>query len=47
VTALAEGGAADVVVTDADPLTAPLRSMPVYATMLAGTWTHGPGSSAG
>jgi predicted amidohydrolase YtcJ len=47
VTALAEGGPADVVVTDADPLTAPLRGMPVYATMLAGTWTHGPGSAAG
>ncbi|MGN6502379.1 MAG: amidohydrolase family protein, partial [Pseudolysinimonas sp.] len=44
---LAEGGAADVVVTDADPLTAPLRGMPVYATMLAGTWTHGPGAVAG
>lgn len=40
VSALAEGAPADLVVTDADPLTAELRGMPVYATMLAGTWTH-------
>ncbi|WP_328364285.1 amidohydrolase [Streptomyces sp. NBC_00445] len=39
------GDRADLVVTDADPLTADartLREMPVHATMLAGTWTHGP-----
>jgi predicted amidohydrolase YtcJ len=42
VTALAEGGAADLVVTDADPLTAELRDMPIWGTMLAGEWTsHG------
>ncbi|WP_210588377.1 amidohydrolase [Streptomyces sp. GESEQ-35] len=38
------GDRADLVVTDADPLTADaptLRDMPVYATMLAGAWTHG------
>jgi imidazolonepropionase-like amidohydrolase len=40
VSELAEGAPADLVVTDADPLTAELRGMPVYATMLAGTWTH-------
>jgi predicted amidohydrolase YtcJ len=43
VDALAEGGAADLVVTDADPLTADgdtLRTMPVWATMLAGEWTY-------
>jgi predicted amidohydrolase YtcJ len=40
VTRLAEGAAADLVVTDADPLTADLRGMPVYATMLAGAWTY-------
>jgi predicted amidohydrolase YtcJ len=42
VDALAEGGAADLVVTDADPLTVDgdtLRAMPVWATMLAGEWT--------
>lgn len=41
--ALAEGGPADLVVTDVDPLTADgetLRTMPVHATMLAGTWTY-------
>ncbi|MFD4526517.1 amidohydrolase [Streptomyces sp. NPDC058470] len=39
------GDRADLVVTDADPLTADartLREMPVHATMLAGAWTHGP-----
>ncbi|BCL32974.1 amidohydrolase [Streptomyces aurantiacus] len=39
------GDRADLVVTDADPLTADtrtLREMPVYATLLAGAWTHGP-----
>jgi predicted amidohydrolase YtcJ len=39
------GDRADLVVTDADPLTADarsLRDMPVHATMLAGAWTHGP-----
>ena len=43
VDALVEGGAADLVVTDADPLTADgdtLRAMPVHATMLAGRWTY-------
>jgi predicted amidohydrolase YtcJ len=43
VDALAEGGAADLVVTDVDPLTADgdtLRAMPVHATMLAGEWTY-------
>lgn len=39
VPALAEGGPADLVVTDADPLTAQLRDMPVHATMVAGRWT--------
>ena len=39
---LAEGGVADLVVTDADPLTADLRTMLVHATMLAGRWTYGP-----
>jgi predicted amidohydrolase YtcJ len=44
VAALAAGGVADIVVTDADPLTADgdtLRTMPVHATMLAGRWTFG------
>ncbi|MEV0638392.1 amidohydrolase family protein [Streptomyces sp. NPDC050619] len=39
------GDRADLVVTEADPLTADthtLRNMPVHATMLAGTWTHRP-----
>ncbi|MBQ0826428.1 amidohydrolase [Streptomyces tagetis] len=39
------GDPADLVVTDADPLTADpdtLRAMPVHATMVAGTWTHPP-----
>ena len=40
---LAEGGAADLVVTDEDPLAIDperLRAMPVHATMTAGEWTH-------
>jgi hypothetical protein len=41
VTRLAVGAAADLVVTDADPLVADLRDMPVHATMLAGAWTFG------
>ncbi|RWZ51471.1 hypothetical protein ELQ90_04965 [Labedella phragmitis] len=39
---IAEGEVADLVVLDADPLTAPateLREMPVAATMLGGRWT--------
>lgn len=33
----------DLVIVDADPLDADnLRDMPVYATMVAGEWTHGP-----
>ncbi|MGW4303343.1 amidohydrolase [Streptomyces sp. NPDC004646] len=39
------GDAADLVVTDVDPLEADLatlRTMPVFATMLGGRWTHGP-----
>jgi predicted amidohydrolase YtcJ len=39
------GDRADSVVTDAAPLTVDTRTphdMPVYATMLAGAWTHGP-----
>jgi predicted amidohydrolase YtcJ len=33
----------DLVIVDADPLVpANLRDMPVHATMVAGTWTHGP-----
>ncbi|MGW4032982.1 amidohydrolase [Streptomyces sp. NPDC004838] len=39
------GDRADLVITDADPLTADvdtLRGMPVHATMLAGAWTHPP-----
>ena len=34
---------ADLVITEADPLTASgnaLRGMPVWATMVAGEWTH-------
>jgi predicted amidohydrolase YtcJ len=34
------GAPADLVVLDADPLTAPLRGMPVAGTMVAGEWTH-------
>jgi len=40
---LREGRVADLVVLDADPLSATparLREMPVAATMLGGTWTH-------
>jgi predicted amidohydrolase YtcJ len=37
---LAAGTPADLVVTDADPLTADLRGMPVWGTLLAGTWTY-------
>lgn len=40
---LEAGGVADLVVLDADPLTASgeeLRAMPVAGTMLAGEWTH-------
>jgi predicted amidohydrolase YtcJ len=40
VTALAVSGPADLVVTDADPLTADLRDMPVHATMVAGEFTY-------
>ncbi|MEO8262582.1 MAG: amidohydrolase family protein, partial [Pseudolysinimonas sp.] len=40
VAALAQGGSADLVVTDADPLTAELRGMPVFATMVAGEFTY-------
>lgn len=40
VSALAEGGAADLVITDEDPLTALHRDMPVHATMVAGRWTY-------
>ncbi|MGC0252093.1 amidohydrolase [Pseudactinotalea sp. Z1748] len=39
------GQDADLVLTDADPHTADpqaLRTMPVWATMVAGRWTHGP-----
>ena len=41
--ALRDGDIADLVVLDGDPFTADpreLRTMPVAATMLAGTWTH-------
>jgi predicted amidohydrolase YtcJ len=34
------GAVADLVVLDADPLTAPLRGMPVAGTLVAGHWTH-------
>ncbi|WP_456785793.1 amidohydrolase [Cellulomonas sp. P5_C5] len=34
------GAPADLVVLDADPLTAPLRGMPVAGTVVAGGWTH-------
>ena len=36
----AVGAPADLVVLDADPLTAPLRGMPVAGTLVAGEWTH-------
>lgn len=42
-TGIAVGGAADLVVTDIDPLSATgeqLRDMPVHATMVAGDWTY-------
>ncbi|MEO6116471.1 MAG: amidohydrolase family protein, partial [Pseudolysinimonas sp.] len=41
--ALAVGNAADLIVTDENPLTASgeqLRGMPVHATMVAGEWTY-------
>lgn len=34
------GAPADLVVLDADPLSAPLRDMPVSGTLVAGGWTH-------
>jgi predicted amidohydrolase YtcJ len=34
------GAPADLAVLDADPLTAPLRAMPVVGTLLSGAWTH-------
>lgn len=34
------GAPADLVVLDADPMTAPLRDMPVAGTLVAGAWTH-------
>jgi len=34
------GSPADLVVLDADPLTAPLRTMPVAGTLVAGRWTQ-------
>lgn len=34
------GQPADLVVLDADPLTAPLRELPVAGTLVAGRWTH-------
>ncbi|WP_426593275.1 amidohydrolase [Cellulomonas sp. McL0617] len=34
------GAPADLVVLDADPLTAPLRGLPVAGTLVAGRWTH-------
>ncbi|MDQ0374984.1 amidohydrolase [Cellulomonas humilata] len=37
---VAVGAPADLVVLDADPLTAPLRGMPVAGTLVAGEWTH-------
>lgn len=43
VAGVAEGGIADLVVSELDPLTASgeqLREMPVWATMVAGRWTH-------
>ena len=41
--ALCDGDAADLVILDRDPFTADpraLRTMPVAATMIAGSWTH-------
>jgi len=43
---LSAGQPADLVLTEADPYTVPgedLRTMPVWATAVAGRWTHGPG----
>ncbi len=43
VSGLAVAGPADLVITERDPLSASgddLRAMPVWATMLAGRWTH-------
>jgi predicted amidohydrolase YtcJ len=43
VAALAEGGPADLLITDEDPRTCDpesLRTMPVHATMVAGAWTY-------
>lgn len=45
-THLTAGHPADLVLTEVDPCTADgadLRAMPVWATMVAGRWTHGPG----
>lgn len=42
---ISDGDVADLVLTESDPLSADgdtLRHMPVWATMLAGRWTHGP-----
>ena len=36
----AVGAPADLVVLDADPLTSPLRDLPVSGTLVAGGWTH-------
>ena len=36
----AVGAPADLVVLDADPLTAPLRELPVAGTLVAGAWTY-------
>ena len=44
VTGVEPGGLADLVVLDADPHAIPpdaLRAMPVHATLVAGTFTHG------
>jgi len=51
--ALAVGRTADLVITDRNPMEATggtgeqLRGMPVHATMVAGEWTHGPGTHRG
>ncbi|MDQ7992469.1 MAG: amidohydrolase [Propionicimonas sp.] len=37
---VAEGRAADLVVVDRDPAAGGLRTMPVFATMVAGEWTY-------
>lgn len=44
-TKVAVGEPADLVVLDADPHASPLREMPVYATLLAGRCTYGPGGA--